>query len=239
MSTEPKSFCTARWRTGQQDLAVTFASCETCPFCGDVEHVVGHMQKLLFECTVLIAQSIGLFKPQGRAATSPSTTNDRTHLRGERCARKCAASGAQSMQRGSAWVNWSLAATALARHEATVINSKSSLWCGVRYSACHVVLVETAFMVSMALRLLHSWLSCSNGFWLRLFIARFWFDLKCLALRRVGSGDTLWPVGTLERRQVVSTQHSATGSRRVMRARCCSEGRARSAFFGAVGGGQR
>ena len=41
--------------------------------------------------------------------------------------------------------------------------------------------------------------------------------MSCLS--RVGSGDTLWPVKTLGRRQVVSSWHSATSGRRVMRAR--------------------
>ena len=44
----------------QQDLALTCASCETCPFFGFVESVAEHMKKPLFECTVLMAQSIGV-----------------------------------------------------------------------------------------------------------------------------------------------------------------------------------
>ena len=72
-------------------------------------------------------------------------------------------------------------------------------------------------------------LFCSSGFWLRLFVARFCLadvgrGVRCRsiwsvsAFCRVGSGDTVWPVGTLERRQVVSSQHSAAGGRRVTRA---------------------
>ena len=37
-------------------------------------------------------------------------------------------------------------------------------------------------------------------------------------LLSVVPGDTLWPSGTLERRQIVPTRHSATGGRNVMRA---------------------
>ena len=37
---------------------------------------------------------------------------------------------------------------------------------------------------------------------------------------------------TLDLRQVASTRHSSTGGRRVMRARSCSEGRARSQWHG-------
>ena len=59
------------------------------------------------------------------------------------------------------------------------------------------------------------WLRCS-----------LWFHLICHTFCSVGSGDTLWPSRTLERRQVVSTQHSPTSGRRVMRARSCSDGRA-------------
>ena len=64
-------------------------------------------------------------------------------------------------------------------------------------------------MVSVVFRLVRSWLFCNSGFWLRLFVARFWLadvgcgvrcssTLECLAFRLVGSGDTLSPVGTVQ-----------------------------------------
>ena len=56
------------------------------------ESVVGHMKKPLFECTVLIAHCTGWFRPRRRAAKSPSTTNDPTHLGRERFPCKCSAS---------------------------------------------------------------------------------------------------------------------------------------------------
>ena len=45
--------------------------------------------------------------------------------------------------------------------------------------------------------------------WLTLLRCSLWFHLECLAFCSVGSGDTLWPARTLERKQVVSTRHSA------------------------------
>ena len=45
------------------------------------------------------------------------------------------------------------------------------------------------------------------------------FHLECLAFCRVVWGDTLWPVGTLGRKQVASSRHSDAGGCRVMRAR--------------------
>ena len=85
-------------------------------------------------------------------------------------------------------------------------------------------------MVSVVSRLVRSWFLCGSGFWLHLSVARFWlaeaglrcslqFNLGVLAFCRVGSGDTLWPVRTLACRQVVSSRHSATSGRRVIRAR--------------------
>ena len=67
VSTEPSgcscvcSHQTEKRQVGaQQDLAVTCASCETCPFFGSVESLAERMKKPLFECTVLMAQSIGV-----------------------------------------------------------------------------------------------------------------------------------------------------------------------------------
>ena len=71
------------------------------PFLGVGESAVEHMKKPLFAHTVPMAQPIGKFRPQRRTANSPSTTNDPTHHGGERVARKCTASEAQCMQRGS------------------------------------------------------------------------------------------------------------------------------------------
>ena len=53
-----------------------------------------------------------------------------------------------------------------------------------------------------------------------------------IAFCHVGSGDTLWPSGTLRRRHVFSSWHSATGRRRVMRARPVF-GRSRASGMGA------
>ena len=50
-------------------------------------------------------------------------------------------------------------------------------------------------------------------------VGRCSFHLECLAFSRVGLGDTLWPVRTFGRKQVVSSRHSVTGGRCVMRAR--------------------
>ena len=85
-------------------------------------------------------------------------------------------------------------------------------------------------MVSVVFRVVRSWWFCNGGFWLRVCSSHIsgWlhrlrcslqFHLECLALCRVGSGETLWPVGTLGRRQVVSSRPSDTGGHRVTRAR--------------------
>ena len=108
---------------------------------------------------------------------------------------------------------------------------------GVRYVACHVQVVlllsflgppwcqkcsnccalgcsEAVSFGCVCLSHVSGWLRCS-----------LWFHLECLAICGVGSGDPLRPVSKLERRQVASTRHSATGCRRVMHAGSCSEGR--------------
>ena len=70
-------------------------------FLGVVESAVERMKKPLFAHTVPMAQPIGKLRPQRRTANSPRTTIDPTHHGGERVARKCTASEAQCMQRGS------------------------------------------------------------------------------------------------------------------------------------------
>ena len=88
-----------------------------------------------------------------------------------------------------------------------------------RYVSRHV---QVGFLFSLlgppwcqgVFRLVRSWLFFGSGFWLRLFVARFWLVrlVEVFAvvstwsvLLSVGLGDTLWSVSvsTLERRQVV------------------------------------
>ena len=106
--------------------------------------------------------------------------------------------------------------------------------CGVRHVASHVqVALLLSFLCSPWCQWCSDWcaLGCSAAVaagcfclshvsgWLNWLRCSLEFHLECLAFSRVGSGDTLWPVRTLERRQVVSSRHSATSGRHVMRAR--------------------
>ena len=95
-----------------------------------------------------------------------------------------------------------------------------------------VVVVSGPSLVSVVFRLVRARLLCN---WL-LVVARFWLadvgqGADCSSAWSVllsvvlGRGILLWPVGTLGRRQVVSSRHSATGRRRVMRARLMFWGR--------------
>ena len=93
-----------------------------------------------------------------------------------------------------------------------------------------IVVVSGHSIVSVVFRLVRCWLFCSRGFWLRLFVARFSLAEVCRGVRCSqsswslllsvvsGRGDTWWPGSTLGRKQV-SSWHSATSGRRVMRAR--------------------
>ena len=101
---------------------------------------------------------------------------------------------------------------------------------GVRYVACHVQVALLSFLGPSWSQLCSDWyaLGCSAGAafgcvclshvsgWLRCSLQ---FHFECIVFCRAGSGDTLWPVRTLERRQVVSSRHPATSGRRVIRAR--------------------
>ena len=95
--------------------------------------------------------------------------------------------------------------------------------CGVKYVACHV---QVAFLLSCLSPPWCQWRpdwsalggSATVAFGLRLFVARFWLadvgsGVRCKSTWSVllsvvaGPGDTLWPVRTSGRKQVVSSRH--------------------------------
>ena len=102
--------------------------------------------------------------------------------------------------------------------------------CSLSRASGAVVVVCGPSVVSVEFQLVCSWLLCSGGFWLRLFVARFWLaEVGCryrcsstwsVLLSVVSGREVLCdPLERWGRRQVVSSRHSATGGRRVMRAR--------------------
>ena len=124
------------------------------------------------------------------------------------------------------FANSSVIIAFVAIRQLCISTTRTNKPCGVRCVACHVqVALLSSFLGPPWCQWRSDWcaLGCSatvasdcvcssHVFWLRC-------SLQCLAFCRVGSGDTLWPVRTLVRRQVVSSRHSDAGGRRVMRAR--------------------
>ena len=91
--------------------------------------------------------------------------------------------------------------------------------CCLSRTSCVRVVVSGPSMVSVVFRLVRSWLFCNSGFWLRVCLphvsgclrlvevfAAIPFGVSCFL--SCGVGETLCPVGTLVRRQVVSSRHS-------------------------------
>ena len=92
---------------------------------------------------------------------------------------------------------------------------KQSLSCGVRHVSCHVpVALLLSFLGRPWCQWCSNWCACgcsAQGLlvasvrhisgWLTSVEVFVEFHLECLAFCRVGSGDTLFPFGTLGRRQ--------------------------------------
>ena len=97
-----------------------------------------------------------------------------------------------------------------------------------------IVVVSGRSMVSVVFRLVRSWLICNSGFWLRLFVARFWLadvavplGVSCFLSCWVGGYFVArWNVGAQAGCFIAAFGHQR---RRVMRARLV--------FYGSVASG--